>query len=132
VGAQGVVGHELIRNLDGEGAIETAAHVDPSQLSSLSLGGSCELAALARQVGALGIGLGADRDILTSGHGKGPGGETSDRSEQNGAPAGSSRCDPDDQTAGRDETIVGTEHGCPEPPDAPASVQLDVPGRRSH
>src|SRR5690348_7668078 len=126
------MGHQLIRDLRGEVTVETAGYVDPGQLGALSVGSSRELTALASQIGALGIGLGADRDILPRGHGEGAGREPGDRGEQHGAVAGGSRRDSDDQTTGGDQAIVGTEHGRAEPPDTPASVQLAVPRQSSH
>jgi len=68
VGPQGVVGHQLIRDLHREVAAETSGHVDARQLGLLGLRRGSEFAALPGEIGLLGIRLGADRDVLAGCH----------------------------------------------------------------
>jgi hypothetical protein len=78
---QSIPGHQLISNLDGEIVIETPGFVDPSQLGAFSLWRSRKFPALARQIRALRVGLGADGDIFPGSHGQRPGSEAGDGSE---------------------------------------------------
>ncbi len=124
---EGITGHELVRHLPCQFRRQSPLHVDPGQLRLLRLGlrGS-ELAALAREVGLLGIGLGADGDVLAGRHGEGTRREAGDRRQQYGGAGRLGRRDADDEAAGGDEAIVGAEHGGAQPADVFAAVTFTM------
>jgi hypothetical protein len=120
---QGVVSHELVCNLDCEVAPDATAHVDPRQFSSLGLRCGSELATFLGEISPLGIGLGADRDVLTGRHRERAGDEASDRGEQDSRPARLGGSYTHDQAAGGDEAVISTKDRGTHPADPPATVQ---------
>src|ERR1041384_6500977 len=122
--SQGVMRHELICHLERQIVLETAGHVDPGQFSSFGLGPGRQLLALARQIGALRISLGADRDILSRGHGKRARYTAGESTHKTPPPARSGGSHADDQAAGGDKAVVGTEHRGTKPTDSLAAVEL--------
>jgi hypothetical protein len=65
---KGILFHKLIRNARSEFVFKTPLHVDSGKFSPLEFKIFAELVAFARQVGTFGIRLGADGNILASGH----------------------------------------------------------------
>ena len=78
---QGVMGHELVGNLDRESRAEPTADIDPCELLPFGVWGRGEFLSLSDKVRTLGIGLGADRDILAGRHRESARDETRKRGE---------------------------------------------------
>src|SRR6185436_7337422 len=123
--------HELIGDLSGESRRESPGLIDPDQLGLLCLWGSCELMALPRQIGRLGVCLGADGDVLASGHRHGSRNEASDARDEDGGPPGACGGDTDDQARRRDESIVGSENRGAEPPNMRSAMAFVMAHRAS-
>ena len=75
---QGILLHELTSDLTGQRLVEAALDVDGSQFLKLEFGIFAQFLALAGHIGLLGIGLLADRDVLTSSHRHGAGRQARD------------------------------------------------------
>jgi hypothetical protein len=121
---QGVLGHELCGYLSGEGGRQAASDVDCRELLLLGRATSGQLPPLPLQIGSLGVGLGADRDVFTGGHGHGTRHQPGNSRDQNGRAAGLGRRDPEHQTRRGDDPIVGAEDGGPKPADALGAMLL--------
>ena len=76
--AERIVRHQLLGDLGRQGRVQTAADIDGRQLPPLPGRVRVELQALERNVGALGVGLRVDGDILAGGHRHGAGDQARD------------------------------------------------------
>jgi hypothetical protein len=126
VRAERVLGHQLQRDVTSEIGIDAALDVDLRQLFPLALDVVGELLRLARQLGVLGIGLRADRDVLAGGHRHGSGNEAGDAGDENVAMGAAGGGDAGDETSGGQDTVVGAEHGSTQPADAADEVMLGM------
>src|SRR5689334_1751164 len=127
-----VPGTELGGNLLGEPSGEPSLAVDPGQLRALADRVAHELAPLEVEIGALGIRLRADRDVLPGGHRGGAGHKPRDarRHDRGAARIGSGNTD--DDRRHRDDAVVRAEHGGAQPPGAMAEVALPATWRAHH
>ena len=132
MGTEGVVRHQLLGHLLRQAALEPSADIDGRQLTPFRGRILFELGSLARQVGILSVRLRMDRDIFTSGHRHGPGHQPRDARHQNVAVAGTGSRDADHETGGRDDAIVGAQHGGAQPADAVSAVTFSVAAKRCH
>jgi hypothetical protein len=82
MGPKGIVGHQLICNLDRKLTAKASGDVEPRQLVPLGIRRVREFATFPGKISTLGVRLGADRDVLTGCHREGAGCEPRDRSEQ--------------------------------------------------
>ena len=126
MGAQGVVGRHLDGDLPGEPDLHPPCDVDLGQLFQLMLGLGLEFGLFLGEVGALGVGLGADRDIFPGRHRHGPGDQGRDAGHEDRPPALRGGGDPDDQAGGGDDAVIGPQHGGAQPADAVDAVGLSV------
>ena len=126
VGGEGVAGVKLDRDLAGELGGQTAAHVDGRHLGELLLRIVGELGAFAGEVGRLAVGLGADGDVFARRHGHGAGDQTGQGGEDQGASVGVGGGHAHDQTGGRDDAVIGAQHGGAEPADPGHGVTFAV------
>ena len=90
----------------------------------LRLGVLLELALFPGEVGALDVGLRADRDVFAGGHGHGAGDETRDAGGQHGAATAARGRDPDHEAGGRDDSVIRAEDGGAQPARAASRVPL--------
>ena len=119
-----VVRHQLLRDLGGEVRRQPAFDVDRRQLLPLGLRLRGELAALAREVGLLGVRLRAHRHVLAGGHRQCAGDEPGDARDQQRGPLRRGRRDADHQARDRDDAVVGAEDGGAQPADVVCAVSL--------
>src|SRR5690349_12063210 len=115
--AERIVRHELLGYLRGQLRRESSADIDAGELVPLAGGIRRELTPLSREVRTLGVGLGADRDELASGHRHGARDETRYTRNEHRGPRRPRRRDAYDETRGRDQAIVRAEHGGTQPAD---------------
>ena len=74
--AQGVMSHQFVSNLFCERRVETASDVDSHQLRVLTLVVCFEFHAFKCEIGACGVRLGVDRNVLPGSHRHGTGNQT--------------------------------------------------------
>ena len=77
-----------------------------------------QLLALAGEVGLFGIGLRTDRDIFARRHRHRAGDQAGDARQQDVALGGGGGGDAQDQAGGRDDAVIGAQHGGAQPSDA--------------
>jgi hypothetical protein len=124
VRAERVGPHETGGDRSGEVWAEAAAHVGVGELDELQVGVGLLLPALAGDVGAFGVALGADRDVLACCHRHRPGHQPRQPGDQDGA-AGSGRGGhPNRQAGRRNDPVIGPEHRRAQPAGAPAAMLL--------
>ena len=68
MGAQRIVGHQLVGDLSRQRCCQPTLDIDRRQFLVLMLRLGIQLAPLARQVGMLRVGLGTDRHVLACRH----------------------------------------------------------------
>jgi len=98
VRTQGIVRRQLRRHPSCEYWVKPTLHVDGRQLREFVLGISLQFLAFPVQIGTFGVGLGADGNVLTCGHGHGARHETGDACDQDAFRFGTGRSNPQDQT----------------------------------
>ena len=128
VGAERVLGHQLHRDVARQLGIDAALDVDLRQLLPLALDVVGQLLRLACQLGVLGIGLRADRDVLAGRHRHGAGDEAGDAGDENVAMGAVRRGHAGDEAGGGQDAVVGAEHGSPQPADAADQMVLSDAG----
>jgi hypothetical protein len=128
MGSQGIVGHQLICNLNRKLSAKTSGDVEARQLVPLGFRRVCKFATLPSKISMLGVRLGANRDVLTGCHRKGAGCEPRDCCQQDRRAARIGSSYTHNQAARRNKTIVGTKDGGAQPADPIAAVQLMVHG----
>ena len=128
MGGQSILGHELKRDLPSEFGFHAASDIDLCQFLSFELWIFRKLPPLAREIGLLSVGLGADRNILSCRHGHGTSHEAGKTGNQNIAFCGSCCGHTKDQARGRDDPIVSSEYGCAQPADPLDEMCLPVKG----
>ena len=104
----------------------SALDVDLGEFRPLELDVGGQLPALAAEIGLLGVGLRADRDILARRHRHRTCHQPGNAGEQDLVAAGSTRRDADDQACGRDDAVVGAEDRCPQPTDPLDQMALEM------
>ena len=132
MGAQGVLRHELLGNLPRQRRVDTALDVDVGELLLLERSVLAQLLALACEVGLLGVGLRTDGDILAGGHRHGAGHQPGDARDQHRVLGRGRRGHADDQARGRDDPVVGPEHGSTQPPDTADQMVLGLLAKAAH
>jgi hypothetical protein len=126
VGAERVFVHQLAGDLIGQFNIKSARHIDGGQLGALVFGIGGQLLTLPIQVGALGVGLGTDRNIFARGHRHRARHQAGHAGDQHAAAAGISGGHAHDQTGGGDDAVIGTEDGGAQPANAVGAVVFGV------
>ena len=116
----------MLRHLSRETGLDAALDIDLGQLLSLESDVLAQLRAFSGQVGLFGIGLRADRNILSGRHRHGAGNESSDAGDEDAAWFGVGGGHADDQARGRNDAIVGAEDGGSQPADARDEMALRV------
>ena len=111
MGAERILGHQLNRDLARQLRRDAALDVDLRQLLALARDIGAELRALARQLGVLDVGLRADRNVLAGGHRHGAGNEPGDAGDEHVAVGAAGGGDAGDEAGGRQDAVVGAEHG---------------------
>lgn len=107
-------------------AVVSPVDIDLRQLLDLGLGRFCEFTGLARKVGLFGVGLRADRDVFACRHGHRPGDEPGEARDQYLGFSRSCRGDADNQARSRHESVIGAQHGRPQPADAMRHMNLGM------
>jgi len=107
VRTQGIVRCQLRRNAGSECRVKPTRHIDGRQFREFVCGVSLQFLALPVQIGAFGVGLGADGNILTCGHGHGARHEAGDACDQDAFRFGTGRGNPQDQTRRRNDPVIG-------------------------
>jgi hypothetical protein len=110
-------GH-LLGDLPGEIGRDAATDIDPRQLVEFGGGRLGQFAPLARQVGFFRVRLRGDGDIFARRHRHGAGGEPRHARQHDLAHRGRGGGDADHQRGGRDQPVIGAEHGGAQPADA--------------
>jgi hypothetical protein len=128
MGSHGIVGHQLICNLDRKLTAKASGDVEPRQLVPLGLRRVREFAMLPGKISLLGVRLGADRHVLTGCHREGAGCEPRDRSHQDRHAARLGSSHTYNQAARGNEAIVGTKDCGAQPADPLAAMQFTVHG----
>jgi hypothetical protein len=126
VGAERVLRHELLGHLGRERGFEAAGHVDSSQLRPLGRLVGGELGPLALEIGALRVGLRADRDVFAGRHRHRAGHEPRHRRDEDRRRRRPRRGDADDEARGRDEAVVRAEDRRAEPADPLGAMEFRV------
>jgi len=126
VRGQRAFGHELSRHGASEVWFQPSLHVNTGELVLLGFRLGRELVSFTIEVGALGVGLRADRDVFAGGHGKGAGDEAGNAGDQDVVSRRIRRRDADDEAGGRDDAVVGAEHRRPQPADPLTSMALTM------
>src|SRR5260221_1708279 len=128
VRAQGVVRHQLLRDLARQRGLEAAAPVDGRELTMLAFAVGLELAALAIEVGLLAVGLGVDRHVLAGRHRHRARYQARDTRDHDVAVRDIRRRDSEDEARGGNNAVVRAKNGSAQPTDPLAAVRL--PGAR--
>ena len=115
MGTERIVGHQLPGHLLGKVRFDTAAHIDLRQLLPLESRLACEFAALAREIGLLGVGLGTHRNIFSRCHRHGTGDQSRHAGDQHVAMR---RRHTDDQARRRNDPVICPQHRGAEPANA--------------
>ena len=110
MGAQRIMCHQLLRDLDCKHWIEAAANIDRSQFLMLTLVVDTKLRTLLFQIGLLGVLLRMHRDVLARGHRHGAGDETGNAGDQHAAMGRVRRRDTQNQASCRQDAVIGTHH----------------------
>ena len=132
VGGQGIFRHQLLGNPPREGWIDTTLDVDRGELIKLKLRMLAQLFAFAREIGLFSIGLRTDRHILAGCHRHGACGQSRNARDQDIVLFCGCCGYANDQACGRDDAIVGTQHGSSQPADAANKVTLRVQTKTGH
>ena len=110
MGSQGVMSHQLIRNLLRQRRIKSALFVDRRQFRNLACGICREFFFFEAEVGLFGIRLRTDGHVFTSRHGHRPGDQPGDPCDQNVVARRLGRRDAEDQARGRDDAVVSAQN----------------------
>ena len=116
--AQGIVRHQLVGDLKRQIVNEPAVPINRGEFLSFGFWLIGQFGGFARDIGALGIGLAADRHIFARRHRQGTGGQPRNPGQQHGGAVGIGGGDADDQAGGRQYAVIGAEHGRAQPADA--------------
>ena len=103
---QGVLRHELPRDLACKAGFDTACDVDLCQFLAFMRQIRVEFPGFTGQVGMFGVGLGANRDVFPGGHGHRAGRQPGDACDQRIMRRGRGRGDPHHKAGGRDDPVV--------------------------
>jgi hypothetical protein len=120
----------LVRNLSGQRFIEAAMDVNLRQLLTLEVRVYGEFTLFAGDVGTLGIGLGADRHVFACRHRQGTSNQSGKSGQKDRSPVGRGGSDADQETGGRDDTVIGTEDSGAKPANPFDSMPLLMVLRR--
>jgi len=123
---QGVMGHQLGRNLSRQLALQPAADINGRQFRVLEFGLGGEFPAFPLQIGHLRVGLRTDRHVFAGSPRHGACDQTSHASDQDGVPAGRGRGDTDDEACRGDDAVVGAQDRGTKPPDSMGAVVFVV------
>ena len=85
-----------------------------------------------REIGLLGVGLRADGHVLARRHRHRARDQRGCARDQHVARLRARRCDADDQARGRDDAVIGAEHGGPEPAHAAGMVVFGMDAKPGH
>jgi hypothetical protein len=132
MGAQGVFRHQLQGNLPRKLLINTTLDVDFGKFIKLKLAILAQLPAFASQIRLFGVELLADGHIFTSGHRHGASHQSCDAGDQDSVLRRGRNGNPNDQARGRNNSIIGPEHGGSQPPDAVDEVVLGERAKTVH
>jgi hypothetical protein len=124
--AERIMLHELLGNFAGKRRLEPALHINTGELATFRFDIGRKLTTLELQVGALGIGLRAHRNVLSRGHRHRARDEPSESGCEHRAARRARGCNAYDQTGGGNDSIVCTEHGGAEPTAALGAMYLPV------
>ncbi len=124
--AQRVLTGEPLGDLTRQRRFKAPLHIDACQLAQLGVGLVPQLLHLPREIGPLGVRLGADRDIFTCGHRHGAGHQRRHAGQQDlAAPLGRGG-HAQDQAGRGDDAVVGPEHRRAQPADAVDQMSFAV------
>jgi hypothetical protein len=107
--------HELGRKLSCEIIRQAALDVDGGQLGTFKLGIFRQFLPLTGYVRRQGFRLRADRDVLAGGHRHSAGNQPGKASDKHGLSRTVGSGDSDDQAGSRQQSVIGTEYGRPQP-----------------
>ena len=130
--ADRVARHQLRGDCGGGVRMHPARDVDRRQLGQLAAGIVDQFAPFAREFGALGIRLRADRDIFARRHRHGAGDEPGYAGDQNAAAGGLGGGNPNDQAGGGQDAVIGAEHGGAQPADPLDRVAFGMEAQPAH
>ena len=130
--SQRIMDHKLARDLQRDLRIDAPAAIDGGQFAGLGLRIGIQLGALTRQIGGLGIGLRADRNILARRHRHGPGDESRDARDEDPCLAGLGGGNANDQTGGRHQSIIGPQHCGAQPSDPGDQMAFGMAFKSAH
>jgi len=108
----------LLRDLSREAFLQPSRDIDLHELILFKSRVSRQFTLLADKIGMFGIGLRAYRDIFARSHRHGSGHKPGDTRQQDIRPRCGSGCNAQDQAGSRNDPVIGTKHGGPEPSDA--------------
>lgn len=114
---QCVFRHQLPGDRVGRRRVDAAPGTDAREFADLGVDVARHLGPLARNIGALGIRLRADRDIFACRHRHRAGDQPCGTGDKNVGRLSRRRSDANDQARGGDDAVVGAEHGGAQPAD---------------
>ncbi len=132
MGTKRILRHQLNRHLLRERGVETMGNIDVGQLLLLKTGTGPKGRCFAGEIGGLGVGLRAYGDILAHGHRHGASDQARDARHQDVAARSTGRRHANDQAGGRDDAIIGAEHGRTEPTNPGHQVVLRMGAQTTH
>jgi len=113
-------------DLIGERVIKTSLYIDVSQFGVLASAIRRQFLAFPVEIGALGVRLRADGDVLAGGHRHRARYQTRDPRDEDAAAASVGCRHTDDQTRGGDQPVIRPEDGRPEPADTVGAMHFGL------
>jgi hypothetical protein len=126
VSRQRVLRHRLLGHLPRQWLVDTSLGVDFGKFVEFECGVFAQLLAFTCKISLLSVRLRTDGNIFAGRHRHRPSHQSRNTCNQHIASRCSRGCNADDQARGRDDTVIRSQNGGPEPPDPIDEMDLGV------